>query len=445
MIYIILRCSYLLFSIIISLFHWAILSAGKLAGFLQPGKNVKGLVVTSLLERLGPTYIKLGQVISARPDVFGHGLTQHLSRLQCRVKPVTSKRVIKVIEKSFGCKYEQLFDEFDQKPMACGSIAQVHKAVLASGQSVAVKVQRPGLQNKMHLDFSILSGIGKVIERLPGFRHLPVCDLVRELKISIMAQLDFRREVNSLVTIKGNLKNIEDIYIPHVYPGFCNDSVIVMECVESLISGDIIQLPRNEKDELAITGLRMLFKMIFIDGFIHADLHKGNIFFQPGKIVVLDFGLTATLNRELRNQFRELFFAMVTNNGKACSRIILDTARSLPDDFDPYLFTETLSERLKLFSGKTVDDFEVVKFVSMIFDIQHQFRIRSSTDFTMTIISLIMFEGILKELAPELDFQREAIDILIKLPETSFTREERISVFDDLRNSLDKSIVARVN
>ena len=130
----------------------------------------------------------------------------------------------------------------------------------------------------------------------------------------------------------------------------------------------------------------------------------------------------------MRRQFRDLFFAMATNNGKLCARIVEETARFLPPEFDSAQFAEEVSKRLDRFSGQSVNDFEVAGFVTMLFEVQREFSVIGSTDFTMTIISLLMFEGILKRLEPEMDFQAEAIKILLTLSGNSYTQKQRVSV-----------------
>jgi ubiquinone biosynthesis protein len=135
-------------------------------------------------------------------------------------------------------------------------------------------------------------------------------------------------------------------------------------------------------------------------------------------------------------QFRDLFIAMATNNGKSCSRIILETAAAVPSSFVPEAFTAELTNRLEGFAGKSVHDFEVVKFVSMLFELQHKYRIRSSTEFTMTIVSLLMYEGLLKELAPNTDFQQIAMDCLLSVKAAALSSEERAVVFEELKASV---------
>ncbi len=434
--FVLLRAVTICFHVSISLFHWLSLSLLYRLRLINQNRDVKGRVITSLFERLGPTFIKTGQIMSSRPDIFGQRFASTLSKLQYRVKPVPVRRILEVIKSSYSKPYYEVFEYFRMESIACGSIAQVYYAVLITGQPVAVKVQRPGLRRVIEFDFSLFSGFGKMIERFKRFHHLPICDLIHELNNSIKAQLDFRLEVENLNTIKANLNAAAGVFIPGTYPHLCNDFVIVMDHVDPSSVCKVEELSHEERVNLALYGLRILYKMIFVDGLVHADLHRGNIFFRHKELAIVDFGLIARLDRRSRRQFRDLFFAMCTNNGKLCAKVILETAKYIPADLDSKNFTVDVTQRLNLFFNKNVYDFEVVRFVNMIFDVQHQFRIRSSTDFTIAIISLLLYEGILKELAPDINFQQEAIEMLLNSDSDSLTRDERIGIYNDLKTNV---------
>ncbi|HEY0059508.1 MAG TPA: AarF/UbiB family protein [Flavisolibacter sp.] len=433
--YTLLRLGYLLICLFITAIFSLLLFLYKIAGRMKPGTTITGRSLTFLLQCMGPTYIKLGQVASTRPDILGWKLANDLRELQCRVRPMSQRIVKSIIKKEYGPEWQRLFVFFDLSPVASGSIAQVHRAKLFSGEEVAVKVQRPGLKKIMQLDFYFMLACGKFIGRHRRFGHLPAEELIEELRTSILSQLDFDREANDLMTIKDNTQ-IDYVYLPHVYLPYCRSQVIVMEFIRGLSDKEVDKLPDANKTKLAEAGLRMLFKMIFEDGLIHADLHKGNIFFHMDKIILVDFGLLARLDKKSRMQFRDLFIAMATNNGKSCSRIILETAAAVPSSFVPEAFTAELTNRLEGFAGKSVHDFEVVKFVSMLFELQHKYRIRSSTEFTMTIVSLLMYEGLLKELAPNTDFQQIAMDCLLSVKAAALSSEERAVVFEELKASV---------
>lgn len=434
---IISRFTVLLFVLLKALSYLAFLSVAKSLKLIHSKTDIQGLALRLLLEESGPTFIKIGQLLSSRTDVIGEGIAAQLSRLQCQVKPISGKEAISIIESSFGKPLKSLFEEFSTTPLACGSIAQVHLAVW-NGQTVAVKIQRPNLQRKIKQDFAILHSLSKRIASLPRFQNLPILALVQELESSMISQLDFKQEVLNSEEFRTNFAEHTYIHIPATR--FWNTDVIVMEYIDKLNEPDVSPLSQAEKNKLSSYGLKMFYKMIFVDGFIHADLHQGNFHFIENGIVLLDFGFTTRLSPGSRAEFRELFFALATNNGNVCAEVILKTASAFPLDFDAIAFEKAMTKRLNQFSGKAVNDFEVLRFVRMLLEIQREFGIRSSSDFTMTIISLLMFEGILKELSPELDFQQEAIEFLLQLQDSAYTQKQRISVFADLQERWNNTI-----
>ena len=384
---------------------------------LFPISDAVGRILASMLERMGPTFIKLGQVLSARQDLISSRIAGPLSRLRDQVTPLHTTTITKIIEESFGAPLDPVFMRFNSEPIATGSIAQVHVAILKQGQMVAVKVQRPSLQILIAQDFAILRRIGRLLENVPGLRSVPVRDVFGELEVAILSQLNFEREASNNERFRQNLQKQPHVRIPRLVPELCNGSVITMEYLSELIPVERLRLSREARRVAAKAGLHALYQMIFVDGLVHADLHAGNVFFrQNGEIVILDFGLVTELDDEIREQFRKFFLAMVTNRGALCARIVQQTAQSFSPSFDSTRYTEAMIAMVDRFAGCRVQDFEVAKFAAELFDLQRRFGVRGSTAFTMTIISLLLFEGILKTLDPEMDFQREAFLFMLARP-----------------------------
>lgn len=404
-----LRGVYLAFIVVASMTELGVSVLFRRLRFATENPDAAGRILASMLERMGPTFIKLAQVLSSRPDLIGDRIAVPLGRLRDHVSPLPAATIVKIIEESFGVPLSRVFTSFTKDPIATGSIAQVHLAVLEQGEVVVVKVQRPLLDAQMAGDFALLGYFGRWLERVPRFRRVPFRNLFREFEVPIRAQLDFEREARNSQRFQRNLGKRAFVRIPRVVPELCNPTVITMEYIENLIPVERLELSPEARRGAAEAGLEALYQMIFVDGLVHADLHAGNVFFRPnGDIVILDFGLIAILDDELRKQFREFFFAMATNHGSVCARIVLETAESVPPDFDARSYEAEMRKMVDRFSGIRVQEFEVAHFASALFDLQRRFSIRGSTAFTMTIVSLLLFEGILKTLDPELDFQREA-------------------------------------
>jgi ubiquinone biosynthesis protein len=398
-----------------------------------------------MLERMGPTFIKLGQVLSSRPDLVSDEISGPLARLRDQVAPLPTSTITRIIEESFETPLDQVFMSFRIEPVATGSIAQVHMATIRSGQTVAVKVQRPSLKTVMERDFSVLRFIGLVLEQAPGFGTVPFRDLFRELEVTIQAQLNFEREADNNVRFLRNLAARRNVRIPRLLPELCNRAVITMEYMSDLMPVETLKLSDEKRRAAAKAGLKVLYQMIFVDGLVHADLHPGNVFFLAnGEMVILDFGLVASLDEEAREQFRKFFFAMATNQGSVCARIVQQTAQSLSPGFDPAAFTEAMSVMVDRFAGRRVQDFEVARFATELFDLQRRFGVRGSTTFTMTIISLLLFEGILKTLDPKIDFQREAAAFILTLPAKAFEHHEHVAASQSLMYSSHEHAARRL-
>jgi ubiquinone biosynthesis protein len=375
-------------------------------------------------------------MLSSRPDLVGDRITRPLARLRDDLHPLSVGTIIEIIEEDCGAPLNQLFTQFTREPLATGSIAQVHIATLKRGLVVAVKVRRPFLEKQLALDFALLRGIGGLLEWTPGLSSVPFVDLFRELEVAIRMQLDFKREANNHQRFAQNLGKLSHVCVPRLVPELCHDSVITMEYISELKPLGALCLSSKARRAAAKTGLRALYQMIFVDGLVHADLHPGNVLFRPdGDVVLMDFGLVATLDSELREQFGEFFFAMATNQGGLCAKIVQQTAQAIAPGFNEACYKAAMTKMVERYAGRQVRDFEVARFAAELFDLQRRFGIRGSTAFTMTIISLLLFECTLKELDPELDFQMEATNFMLTLPPKALDHAKRASVFTELRNS----------
>ncbi len=375
-----------------------------------------GAALATMCERMGPTFIKIAQLLGSRPDLIGVPAARALARVRDHVTPFPSAEAIRIVERSLGAPLSRCFARFDPVPVAAGSIAQVHVALLESGERAAVKVRRPGLGKVMVRDFAVLRGMAWLLERTPWFRNVPLKEVVAEIEGTVMGQLDFRRERSNNERFRRNLAGRPQIVIPRTLPELCTEDLIVMEYIGGLTPVDMIELPQLYREAASVRGMEALCSMIFVHGFIHADLHPGNVFVQEdGTIVMFDFGLVAELDDRERRRFGEFFLAMSTNNGETCAAIVLETASTLPASLDRAAFILAMKDLVARFSGRSAGEFEVTGFVTALFALQHRFGVRGSTAFMMTIISLLLFEGILKSLNPSFDFQGSAALFLLGL------------------------------
>lgn len=376
--------------------------------------RVLGESVAKLCEALGPTFIKVGQILSARPDLLPASMGPPLLRLQDRIAPFDGSRIPEIIKSAFGRPLSELFDSFDLAPVASASIAQVHRARLKDGRDVAVKIRRPGITRVVNNDMRILESISRVLVTLPGMRAVPLLELVDDIQLPIRQQLDFHLEAQNTRRFHEAFVSSEHIKIPELVDELCTEDVLTMEYLDRLRRTDSATLTADERKTSALAGLRALYKMIFIDGFIHADMHPGNVFIREfGELVILDTGLVARLEETDRRDFVDFFFGLVNNESRECARIIYDNASYRARNCDRKAFEAAMVELIGRHSALKSYEFEVALFVYELIEIQRRFKIRGSTKFMMTILSMVVFDGICKQLYPQCDFQREARAFLI--------------------------------
>lgn len=373
-----------------------------------------GESLASLCEALGPTFIKVGQILSSRPDLLSDNICTPLRRLQDQIASFDGALIPKIIESAFGRPLSELFDSFDLAPVASASIAQVHRARLKDGREVAVKIRRPGISRVVNNDMRILELISRALVRLPGMRAVPLLELVSDVQLPIRQQLDFHLEAASNRRFRQAFASSEHIKLPELVDDLCTEDVLTMEYLDRLRRTDSGSLTADERKTAALAGLRALYRMIFIDGFIHADMHPGNVFIREfGEFVILDTGLVASLDETDRRDFVDFFFGLVNNESRVCARIIFDNASYRARNCDVEAFEAAMVELIGRHSALKSHEFEVALFVYQLIEIQRRFQIRGSTKFMMTILSMVVFDGICKRLYPQCDFQNEARGFLI--------------------------------
>src|SRR3982750_1522074 len=290
-----------------------------------------GQVVVDLFRQLGATFIKVGQIMSTRPDLIPEYVSTALAELQDQVGPFPFEDVVRAVEIDLGRPLSALFAEFAPVPIATASVAQVHKARLPDGRIVAVKVRRPDVVEICTFDLVVMRLWARVIARIPSISTLSPIEMLDEFGRAIFAQLDFRIEANNNRRFRANFKGHPDVVFPDVVDGLSGERVLTM----SYISGTKIlatRATRSDPKRVARLGLATLMKMIFEDGFVHADLHPGNIFITADdKLALLDLGLVGELDEPHRKGFSRLFAAWAQRDGDGMARVISElSARAAP-------------------------------------------------------------------------------------------------------------------
>jgi ubiquinone biosynthesis protein len=280
--------------------------------------------LAALLIGLGATFVKVGQIMSTRPDLFPPYIIRALTRLQDNVGAFAWRDVERTILADLGKPVEELFATIDRTPVASASVAQVHRATLVgSGAEVAVKVRRPGLDDLVRFDLSVMRLAAKVISIVPTIRLLAPVESIDEFGRAIRAQIDLRIEAANNLRFAENFAGDSEVAFPALYPELCGRHVLTMKFINGVKVLDAPAARGTDGTRLAKIGFRTLLKMVFADGFVHADLHPGNIFVDDaGTVVILDLGLTAELDEPARRAFALFFASWASRNGKMMAKLM---------------------------------------------------------------------------------------------------------------------------
>lgn len=365
-----------------------------------------------LLVALGATFVKVGQIMSTRPDLFPPHIIQALTRLQDNVGAFAWQDVERTIIEDLGKPIDELFSSFDRTPVASASVAQVHRATLADGTTeVAVKVRRPRLDDIVRFDLSIMRVVAKVISIIPTVRLLAPVESVDEFGRAIRQQIDLRIEAENNRRFTENFAGDPDVAFPTLYPALCGRHVLTMKFIHGVKVLDAPAARGTDGTRLAKIGFRTLLKMVFADGFVHADLHPGNIFVDDaGKVVILDLGLTAELDEPARRSFALFFASWAGRNGKTMAKLMSELSpSSRVADYAAY--EREVEEFVARYHGKALGEVQVSTVAFDMFNILRRHRVRVNPVYTMCNVAIAVTEGIGKQLDPRLDLVQEALPV----------------------------------
>jgi ubiquinone biosynthesis protein len=275
----------------------------------------------------------------------------------------------------------------------------------------AIKVRRPGIERVLDTDLALLRGFARVLARIPPLRGVPVVAIVDQLASCVRGQLDFGREASMLRELHENLDG-ENVRVPRVVPHLCTADVLVMEHLDGLDRNVPGELTAEQRHRAVILALRAAYRMIFLHGLVHCDLHPGNLYFRRGgSVAIVDAGFTVRLTQFVQTKFTAFFYCMSLGDGRACAEVVLATAATGPKT-DVAGFRRELAQLVETHSRARAADFDLMSFASRLFDVQRRHRLYADPQFVLPILSLLVLEGAVRELHPEVDFQREAMPFL---------------------------------
>jgi len=377
----------------------------------------RGEAFARALERLGATFIKFGQILSTRPDLLAPGYIAGLARLQDQVAKEKPKAIAKMLAAELPAG---AFAALDLEPVASASVAQVHRARLHDGTVVAVKVQRPGVARRIIGDVSILGFFARIVHILPSFRPLLLPGAIAEFGAALEGQLDFRLEAANNRRFAHNFKDMQGISVPDLVDDLCTSKILTMHFIEG-VKANACAAVGGDRRRLARLGADTILKMVFTDGFVHADLHPGNIIFTPdGNLVLIDLGMVAEIRPELMRPWLETFFALGQQNGAEVARLLYVHAPHV-GKVDYKLYMAECVAWFDRFAGKPLGEIETSVIISGVMNILRRHRVRVDPRFTTVHVSLLVAEGLGKELDPSIDIIALALPVLLRSLTTTTT------------------------
>jgi ubiquinone biosynthesis protein len=355
------------------------------------------------LTELGPTFIKLGQLLSTRPDVVGRELADELTQLQASTPADSPTTIRKTVELELGQSLDELFAEFELVPIASASIGQVHRARLKSGERVVVKVQHEGIESKVNEDLEVLAGLAQLAEQFPEFRPYRPTANVAEMGRTLRRELDFGREERNLHQFAEMFRDDPTVSIPRAHTELSTSRVLTMDMLDGipLCEPGLLKAAGIDTDEVARRGANLYMVMIFTHGFFHADPHPGNIVLLPGNVIgLIDFGMVGRIDDRLREQIEDMLMAIVQHDVPLLVRIIKQMGKP-PPQLDEAGLANDVADFVGHYATQSLDHFPVGAALSDMMEIMRRYGIMLPTSVAMLIKTLVSLEGTAKLLNPK--------------------------------------------
>ena len=388
---------------------------------LKSSETPKAEELADDLEKLGPTFIKLGQLLSTRGDLLPPQYLEALERLQDSVEPFPYGEVERIVSSELGARISKLFLDFDTQPTAAASLAQVHRATMRDGRAVVVKVQRPDVREVIVED---LEALEKVAEFIDGHTEIgkryEFTNMLVDLRHSLLQELDFQREATNLEKLRQSMREFEDIIIPEPIDDYTTSRVLTMEYVAGRKITEVSPLRFVELDgpRLAEEIFRAYLKQILVDGFFHADPHPGNVFLtEDNRIALLDLGMVAHVSGKFRGQLMRLLLAMSEGRGNEVAEISIQMGEPKPN-FDKSDFTRRVAKLVTRYGDESIDRLNAGKMVLDIQRIAADCWFREAPDFTMIAKTMMNLDRVVFVLDPTFNpnevIRQEATNIMMQ-------------------------------
>lgn len=363
----------------------------------------RGARLRSALEALGPTFVKLGQILSTRPDLVPEDVVDELSLLQDHVPPVQVEQITAVLQGELGRPVEEAFASFDPEPLAAASIGQVHRATLQDGTAVVVKVRRPGVEELVETDLEILQQLARLVEERWRPERFSPAAFVDEFSRVLRREMDYRLEAGNIERFRRAWAADTRVRIPRVYWELTTSRVLVMEYLGGVKVDDREGLERLGLDprRIARLGAEVFLQQVLIDGVFHGDPHPGNLFvMEDGRLGMIDFGIVGRLDDELMNAVADLFVGVTRRDTERVVRGLVRVG-AVDQNVDQRALRRDLADLIDRHYGKTLQQMELGVIVQEILRLTHRHQLRLPEDLMLLAKALVTIEGVGKHLDPE--------------------------------------------
>lgn len=371
-------------------------------------------------EELGPTFVKLGQLLSTRPDLLPDHFIQEFVKLQDGVLPLPFEVVKEAVERELGKKLEEAYASFDPQPLAAASIGQAHLARLHTGENVVVKVQRPEIRKLVDNDISLLAFLAGLLEKyIPESRIIGPKVIVEEFFRTLSYELDFKVEANNIQRITANMASMPEVVLPRVYRELSTSRVLTLERFEGVRVNDLKALDAAgiDRKQVVAIGARAFFKTIMIDGLFHGDLHGGNLFILPGnRLGIIDFGIVGRLSDKSRDMLAAMLMALLTEDYEHLCLLYAELGAAGPA-IDLEGFQREIRNTLAPYMGMKLNDVNNGRILIEATKIATRYNIKIPGDWMLVFKAILTIEGMGRTLDPDFDLLtagKEMVKDLVK-------------------------------
>jgi ubiquinone biosynthesis protein len=401
-----------------------------------------------MLEELGPTYVKMGQIVSSQASVLPAATAVELAKLQSDVPPFPEEQVRERIIEELGAPPERIFAAFEPIPFAAASTAQVHRAVLPGGQDVVVKVQRPQIRGQMKADLGIMQSAATAMSR--RWEYLRAVDLrgmLEQFSTNVLAELDYTGEAYNAYRLAENMATLPGVHIPTVYPSYSTSTVLTMEYIRGVKISDVaaIEAAGIDREILARNALRAMIKQLLIDGFFHADPHPGNLLvsLDTGTINFLDTGMVGELELQQRLSIIQLIFAIQQGDVKGMAQVLRDLSVPFVDAVDEKAYYHDFERRIgRLTYGGAGMNF--AQSVNEAFDVLRDHGLRLNPNLTLAIKAIMQAEAASTLLYPRGGIVAEGAPMIRELALEAVTADKVVQVARDQLMSAGREVLKRI-